>query len=40
MTGLYKAKYIHPSGEERYTFTTQFEVLLSCLNISSENLIN
>jgi hypothetical protein len=28
MTGLYKAKYIHPNGEERYTFTTQFEVFI------------
>lgn len=27
LKGFYRSKYIHPSGEERYTATTQFEVI-------------
>ena len=26
LKGFYRSKYIHPSGEERYSATTQFEV--------------
>ncbi len=26
LKGFYRTKYIHPSGEERYAATTQFEV--------------
>lgn len=26
LKGFYRSKYVHPSGEERYAATTQFEV--------------
>lgn len=28
LKGFYRSKYVHPSGEERYAATTQFEVIL------------
>ena len=32
LKGFYRSKYIHPSGEERYAATTQFEVILKLID--------
>lgn len=32
LKGFYRTKYVHPSGEERYAATTQFEVLFYLIN--------
>ena len=37
LKGFYRSKYVHPSGEERYAATTQFEVKINFLLINFLN---